>query len=91
MYFANLNRNKKSVCLDLKTEEGKELFTELVKSADVLLENMRPGVMAKLGFGYEDCKKLNPRLDLLQFRIWTICPYSKRPGYDLIAQAMGGL
>lgn len=91
MYFANLNRNKKGVCLDLKTAEGKELFAELVKSADVLLENMRPGVMAKLGFGYEDCKKLNPGLVFASISgFGQYGPYSKRPGYDLIAQAMGG-
>ena len=62
MYFGNVNRNKKGVALDLKSEGGKKLFAELIKSADVLMENMRPGVMAKLGFGYEDCKKLNPGL-----------------------------
>lgn len=91
MYFGNLNRNKKSVCLDLKTTEGKELFTELVKSADVLVENNRPGVMAKLGFGYEDCKKLNPSLIFASISgFGQYGPYTKRPGYDLIAQAMGG-
>lgn len=91
MYFANLNRNKKSVCLDLKTEEGKELFTELVKSADVLLENMRPGVMAKLGFSYDNCRELNSRLVFASISgFGQTGPYSKRPGYDLIAQAMGG-
>ena len=54
MYFQNLNRNKRGVALDLKQPEGKELFAELVKSADVLIENNRPGVMARLGFGWED-------------------------------------
>jgi len=91
MYFGNLNRNKKSVCLDLKTQEGKELFAELVKSADVLIENNRPGVMARLGFGYEDCKKLNPSLVYASISgFGQYGPYTKRPGYDLIAQAMGG-
>lgn len=91
MYFGNLNRNKKSVCLDLKTNEGKELFAELVKSADVLLENNRPGVMTRLGFGYEDCKILNPRLIYASISgFGQYGPYTERPGYDLIAQAMGG-
>ena len=62
MYFGNLNRNKKGVALDLKSAGGKELFAKLVASADVLVENMRPGVMAKLGFGYEACRRLNPAL-----------------------------
>ena len=91
MYFGNLNRNKKSVCLDLKTDEGKELFTELVKSADVLIENNRPGVMARLGFGFEDCKEINPSLIFASISgFGQYGPYTKRPGYDLIAQAMGG-
>lgn len=91
MYFQNLNRNKKGVALDLKTNEGKELFAELVKSADVFIENLRPGVMGKLNFGYEDCKKLNPGLVYASISgFGQYGPYSKRPGYDLIAQAMGG-
>ncbi|HCX62077.1 MAG TPA: carnitine dehydratase [Clostridiales bacterium] len=91
MYFGNLNRNKKSVCLDLKTKEGKELFSELVKSADVLVENNRPGVMAKLGFNYEVCKKLNPELIYASISgFGQYGPLTERPGYDLIAQAMGG-
>lgn len=91
MYFGNLNRNKKSVCLDLKTAEGKELFTELVKTADVLVENMRPGVIGKLGFGYEDCRLINPGIIHASISgFGQYGPYSGRPGYDLIAQAMGG-
>lgn len=91
MYFQNLNRNKRGVALDLKQPEGKELFAELVKSADVLIENNRPGVMARLGFGWEDCQKLNPRLIYASISgFGQYGPYSRRPGYDLIAQAMGG-
>lgn len=91
MYFGNLNRNKKGVALDLKSPGGKELFSRLVQSADVLMENMRPGVMAKLGFGYEDCKRLNPGLIFASVSgFGQYGPYSPRPGYDLIAQAMGG-
>ena len=91
MYFQNLNRNKKGVALDLKSDGGKELFTELIKSSDVLIENMRPGVLTKLGFGYEDCKNINPSLIYASISgFGQYGPYSKRPGYDLIAQAMGG-
>ncbi len=91
MYFGNVNRNKKGVALDLKSEGGKKLFAELIKSADVLMENMRPGVMAKLGFGYEDCKKLNPGLIYASVSgFGQYGPNSYKPGYDLIAQAQGG-
>lgn len=91
MYFQNINRNKRGVALNLKTEGGKRLFTALVKSADVLIENNRPGVMSRLGFSYEECKKINPRLIYASISgFGQYGPNSKRPGYDLIAQAMGG-
>ena len=91
MYFQNLNRNKKGVALNLKTEEGRALFAALVKSADVLLENNRPGVMARLGFSYEECKKLNPGLVYASVSgFGQYGPNAMRPGYDLIGQAMGG-
>lgn len=89
MYFQNLNRNKRGVAINLKTEDGKKLFSELVKSADVLLENNRPGVMGRLGFSYEECKKLNPRL--VYASISGFGQYglnANRPGYDLIGQAI---
>lgn len=91
MYFQNLNRNKRGVAVDLKTDDGKKLFADLVKSADVLLENNRPGVMEKLGFGWETCHELNP--GLIYASISGYGQYganAKKPGYDLIAQAMGG-
>ena len=91
MYFGNLNRNKRGFAVNLKSEEGKKVFSELVKSADVLLENMRPGVIKKLGFGYEECKSLNPRIIFASISgFGQYGPYFSRPGYDLIAQAMGG-
>ena len=91
MYHQNLNRNKRGVALDLKSPEGKELFTALLKSADVLIENNRPGVMARLGFGWEECRKLNPKIIFASISgFGQYGPYSYRPGYDLIAQAMGG-
>lgn len=91
MYFQNLNRGKKSVSLNLKTEGGKQLFAELIKSADVLIENNRPGVMDKLGFSYERCAEINPGLIYASISgFGHTGPYKSRPGYDLIAQAMGG-
>ena len=91
-YFMNLNRNKRSLTLNLKSEKGKELFRELVKKADVLLENFRPGTMEKLGLGYEDLKKINPGLVYgCVSGFGHYGPYKNRPGYDIIGQAMGGL
>ena len=91
MYFQNLNRNKRGVALDLKQEDGKKLFRELIKSADVLIENNRPGVMKRLGFGWDECKEINPRLVYASISgFGQYGPNSHRPGYDLIAQAMGG-
>ncbi len=91
MYFQNLNRNKRGVALDLKSEDGKMLFTELIKSADVLIENNRPGVMKRLGFDWDTCKEINPRLIYASISgFGQYGPNSHRPGYDLIAQAMGG-
>lgn len=91
-YFMNLNRNKRGMTLNLKTEEGKEVFKELVKKADIVVENYRPGVMEKLGLGYEELKKINPAIiygAVSGFGHYG--PYSQRPGYDIVAQAMSGL
>jgi len=91
-YFAMLNRSKEGVTLNLKSEEGKAIFLELVKKADVLLENYRPGVMDKLGLGYDVLKDINPRLIYAAVSgFGSYGPYSQRPGYDILAQAMGGL
>lgn len=89
-YFMNMNRNKKGITLNLK--KGREVFLELVKQADILIENYRPGTMEKLGIGYEDLKKVNPRLVygcISGFGHYG--PYSKRPGYDIVGQAMSGI
>lgn len=91
-YFMNLNRNKRGMTLNLKSEKGKEIFRELVKQSDIVLENYRPGVMEKLGLGYEDLKKINPAIiygAVSGFGHYG--PYSKRAGYDIIGQAMSGL
>ena len=91
-YYMNLNRNKKSITLNLKSEKGKELFLRLVKKADVLLENFRPGTMEKLGLGYEELKKINPGLIYgCVSGFGQYGPYSKRGGYDIIGQAMSGM
>lgn len=92
MYYVNVNRNKKGVTLNLKAPEGKELFRELVKKADVVVENYRPGVMDKLGLGYDELKKVNPRIIYAAVSgFGCYGPNSQRPGYDIIAQAVGGL
>lgn len=91
-YFMNLNRNKKGITLNLKSEEGKEIFRDLVKHSDVVLENYRPDVMDKLGLGYEDLKKVNPGIIYgCVSGFGHYGPYSNRGGYDIIGQAMSGL
>jgi len=92
MYYVNLNRGKKSITLNLKTQEGIDIFRELVKYSDVLLENFRPGTMERLGLGYEELKMINPRLIYSAISgFGQTGPYRLRPGYDIIGQAMGGL
>lgn len=91
-YYMNLNRNKRSMTLNLKSPEGKEILRHLVEKADIILENYRPGVMEKLGLGYEDLKKVNPGIVYgCVSGFGHYGPYSQRPGYDIIGQAMGGL
>ena len=91
-YFMNLNRNKRGITLNLKHPKGKEIFIELVKKADVVLENYRPGVMEKLGLGYEDLRKINPKIIYGAVSgFGHFGPYSQRAGYDIIGQAMSGL
>lgn len=91
-YFVNLNRNKRSITLNLKSEKGKTILKEMVKKADILLENFRPGTMEKLNLGYDVLKRINPGLIygcISGFGHYG--PYKNRPGYDIIAQAMGGM
>lgn len=91
-YFPTVNHNKKCITLNLKAPEGKELLKELVKDADVLIENYRPGVMDRLGVGYEVLKAINPKLVYASISGYgTYGPYKDRPGYDVIAQGMSGL
>lgn len=92
VYFKNLNRNKKGVTLNLKAPEGKRLFLELVKQADILVENYRPGTMEKLGLGWETLKEINPRLVYgCVSGFGHTGPYAKRAGYDIVGQGMSGL
>jgi len=91
-YYMNLNRNKRGMTLNLKDPRGKELFLEMVKKADIVTENFRPGTMEKLGIGYEDLKKVNPGIIYAAISgFGHTGPYKMRPGYDIIAQAMSGL
>jgi crotonobetainyl-CoA:carnitine CoA-transferase CaiB-like acyl-CoA transferase len=91
-YFLSVNRNKKSIALNLKTELGKKVLLRLVETADVVVENFRPGTLARLGLGYEKLKEVNPRIILASISgFGQTGPYAKKPGYDVIAQGMGGL
>ena len=94
--FMGYNRNKKSLCLNLRDPKGQEVFKKLVASSDVVVENLRPGSMAKLGLGYREMRRMNPQL------VWAIIsgfgqldgyrgPYSDRPAFDIVAEAMSGM
>ena len=91
-YYMSLNRNKRSMTLNFKEQGARDLFKEMVKKADVVLENYRPGTMEKFGLGYDVLKEINPKI------IYAACsgfgetgPYSQKPAYDIIVQAMGGI
>lgn len=90
--FLNLNRNKRSITLNLKSEAGREVFLRLVKEADILIENYRPGVMKRLGLGYEALREVNPALVYASISgFGQNGPWADRPGFDLMAQAMSGV
>jgi crotonobetainyl-CoA:carnitine CoA-transferase CaiB-like acyl-CoA transferase len=91
-YFMNLNRNKKSIVLNLKDKRAKEILLQLTEKSDVLIENFRPGTMDDLGLSYEKIKEHNP--DVVYSSIsgfGQFGPYKNLPGYDIIGQAMGGI
>lgn len=95
-YFQSVDRNKESVVLDLKTEEGRQAFLSLVRDADAVVENFRAGVMDRLGIGYEVLREINPRLVYGALRGFGdprggASPYQEWPAYDVVAQAMGGI
>ncbi|MGF6605161.1 crotonobetainyl-CoA:carnitine CoA-transferase CaiB-like acyl-CoA transferase [Paraburkholderia sp. WSM4175] len=92
MFFLLGNRNQRSISLDLRDERAREIVWRLIKEADVLIENYRPGVLQRMGFGYDDVREINPRL------VYCSCtgygssgPYLKRPGQDLLLQAVSGM
>ena len=90
--FQNLHRNKRSMTLNLKTEEGREIFYKLVETADVVVENYRPDVKFRLGLDYEKLRALNHRVILASISgFGQDGPYAKRPGVDQIAQGLGGI
>ncbi len=91
VYFMFPNRNKKSVVVNLRTEKGVAILKELVKRSDVLVENFRPGVMDRLGLGYEAISSLNPRLVYASISgFGQTGSYARRPSFDIISQAMSG-
>ncbi|MBP1933872.1 CaiB/BaiF CoA transferase family protein [Ammoniphilus resinae] len=90
--FFQINRNKKSITVNLKTDEGKEVFYRLAKEVDVIVENYRPGVAASLKIGYEDIKKINPGIIYCSISGYgQTGPYSHKGGFDLVAQGMSSL
>ena len=91
LYWKLVSRNKKCITLDLTKEEGRSIFLDLVKVADVVVENFRPGKLAEMGIGYEVLKKVNPRIILLSVSAYgQTGPYSRRPGFGTLAEAMSG-
>lgn len=91
-YFMSLNRNKRSITLDLKNDAGREVFLRMIPQADIVIENFRPGTMARLGLSYETLQQVNPRLIYAAVSgFGQTGPYSPRPAYDAIVQAMGGI
>lgn len=91
-YFMSINWGKESLTLDLKKEEGKDIFRKMVSQVDVVVENFRPGTMEKLGLGYDELKKINPRLIYAASSgFGHTGPYSQRAAYDMIIQGMSGI
>jgi crotonobetainyl-CoA:carnitine CoA-transferase CaiB-like acyl-CoA transferase len=90
-YFWSINRNKKSIVLNLKSPEGRQVLYDLVKKSDVVYDNYRPGVLERLQIDYENLKKYNPKIICCSISTFGYNgPYRERPGYDLIVQAMSG-
>ena len=90
--FAHLNRNKESLALDLKSDRGKEICVDLIKKADVFVENFRPGTAERLGLGYEALRFVNRRLIYCSISAFgQTGPYADKPGFDTLGQAMSGL
>ena len=91
-YFLSVNRNKRGVAVDLKTDKGRDIALRLADRADVLMENFRPGTAGRLGLGYDELHARNPRLIYASISgFGQTGPFASEPGYDAIAQALGGL
>jgi CoA:oxalate CoA-transferase len=93
-YFASINRNKRSVVVDLKTQGGARVLRDLIRASDVVLENYRPGTLERLGFSYEVMAELNPRIiyaSICGFGHDALPEYADKPAYDMVAQAFSGL
>jgi len=92
LYMLMYNRNKRSLTLNLRDPRGREILADLIKGADVLVENFRPGTMEAMGFGWDQVSTLNPRLVMARISgFGQDGPWAKRPAFDAIAQAEGGL
>ena len=91
LYFTMLNCNKRSITLNLKNDRGKEIFTKLIECCDVVMENFGPGVLDRLGFSWEQVRKINPRIIMASIKgFGTEGPYAAFKAYENVAQAMGG-
>lgn len=91
-YFIAMNRNKKSITLDLKSEAGKKIFYDLARQSDVVIDNFRPGVVKKLGVDFETLKTMNPRIICCSISGYgQTGPFRDRPAFDLVIQARGGI
>ena len=89
-YYILVNRGKKGITIDLK--KGRDIIYEMVKSCDVVVENFKPGVMAKLGYSYEDLKKINPKIVYCSISgFGQVSPMRDLPAYDIVAQGMSGM
>src|SRR5690348_2857667 len=89
--FLSFNRNKRSIVLALKTPKGLEVAKKIIAKADIVIENFRPGVMDRLGIGYDNLKKINPGIIFCSSSGYgTDGPYADRPGQDLLAQSLAG-
>jgi formyl-CoA transferase len=89
-YFMLLNANKRSITLNLRSQHGRELFTEMLKKADVMIENFAPGAIERLGFGYDVVREINPRVIYAQIKGFGKGPYENYVSFDMIAQSVGG-
>lgn len=93
-YFISINRNKRSTCINLKTDAGKAILTNMIRKADVVVENFRPDTMQKLGFSYEKMQEINPAViycSICGFGHDALPEYASTPAYDMVAQAYSGL